>query len=120
MRRREFITLLGGAVVAWPLGTLAQQGTKTPRIGILGPGHAEGPDASRATLNAMIEGLHELGYTEGQNVVFERRFGGSNPDRLRQVAALDRGESIDVDAGKLLSYRTLAGWRHSRNSCPAS
>ena len=87
MRRREFITLLGGAAVAWPLGTVAQQGTKTPRIGILGPGHAEGPDASRATLNAMIEGLHELGYTEGQNVVFERRFGESNPDRLRQVAA---------------------------------
>jgi putative ABC transport system substrate-binding protein len=81
MKRREFITLLGGAAVAWPLGTLAQQGTKTPRIGILGPGHAEGPDASRATLNAMIEGLHELGYTEGQNVVFERRFGESNSDQ---------------------------------------
>jgi putative tryptophan/tyrosine transport system substrate-binding protein len=81
MRRREFITLLGGAAVAWPLGTLAQQGTKTPRIGILGPGHAEGPDASRATLNATIEGLHELGYTEGQNVIFERRFGESNSDQ---------------------------------------
>ena len=96
MRRREFITLLGGAVVAWPLGTLAQQGTKTPRIGILGPGHAEGPDASRATLNAMIEGLHELGYTEGQNVVFERRFGESNPDRLRQVAAELVERKVDV------------------------
>jgi putative ABC transport system substrate-binding protein len=96
MRRREFITLLGGAVVAWPLGTLAQQGTKTPRIGILGPGHAEGPDASRATLNAMIEGLHELGYTEGQNVVFERRFGESNPDRLRQVAAELVDRRVDV------------------------
>ena len=96
MRRREFITLLGGAAVAWPLGTLAQQGTKTPRIGILGPGHAEGPDASRATLNAMIEGLHELGYTEGQNVVFERRFGESNPDRLRQVAAELVERQVDV------------------------
>ena len=96
MKRREFITLLGGAVVAWPLGTLAQQGTKTPRIGILGPGHAEGPDASRATLNAMIEGLHELGYTEGQNVVFERRFGESNPDRLRQVAAALVERQVDV------------------------
>jgi putative tryptophan/tyrosine transport system substrate-binding protein len=96
MRRREFITLLGGAVVAWPLGTLAQQGTKTPRIGILGPGHAEGPDASRAILNAMIEGLHELGYTEGQNVVFERRFGESNPDRLRQVAAELVERQVDV------------------------
>ena len=96
MKRREFITFLGGAVVAWPLGTLAQQGTKTPRIGILGPGHAEGPDASRATLNAMIEGLHELGYTEGRNVVFERRFGESNPDRLRQVAAALVERQVDV------------------------
>jgi putative ABC transport system substrate-binding protein len=96
VRRREFITLLGGAAVAWPLGTLAQQGAKTPRIGILVPGHAEGPDASRATLNAMIEGLHELGYTEGQNVVFERRFGESNPDRLRQVAAELVERQVDV------------------------
>jgi putative tryptophan/tyrosine transport system substrate-binding protein len=97
MKRREFISLLlGGATVAWPLGTLAQQGTKTPRIGILVPGPAEGPDASRATLNAMIEGLHELGYTEGQNVVFERRFGESNPDRLRQVAAELVERQVDV------------------------
>ena len=96
MRRRDFITLVGGAAVAWPLGTLAQQGTKTPRIGILGPGHAEGPDASRATLNAMIEGIHELGYTEGLNVVFERRFGESNPDRLRQVAAELVERQVDV------------------------
>ena len=96
MRRREFVGLVGGAAVTWPLGTLAQQGTKTPRIGILVPGHAEGRDASRATLNAMIEGLHELGYTEGQNVVFERRFGESNPDRLRQVAAELVERQVDV------------------------
>jgi len=96
MKRRHFITLIGGTAIAWPLGTSAQQGTKTPRIGILVPGNAEGPDASRATLNAMIEGLHELGYTEGQNVVFERRFGGSNPDRLRQVAAELVERKVDV------------------------
>ena len=96
MRRRQFLTLIGGTAVAWPLGTSAQQGTKTPRIGILVPGNAEGPDASRATLNAMIEGLHELGYTEGQNVVFERRFGESNPDRLRQVAAELVERKVDV------------------------
>ena len=69
---------------------------RLPRIGILVPGHAEGPDASRATLNAMIEGLHELGYTEGQNVVFERRFGELNPDRLRQVAAELVERQVDV------------------------
>jgi putative tryptophan/tyrosine transport system substrate-binding protein len=96
MRRREFVGLVGGATVAWPLGTLAQQGAKTPRIGILAPGHAEGPDASRASLNAMIEGLHELGYTEGQNVIFERRFGESNSDRLRQAASELVERQVDV------------------------
>src|SRR5207302_3912735 len=96
MRRREFVGLVGGATVAWPLGTLAQLGTKTPQIGILAPGHAEGPDASRVTLNAVVERLHELGYTEGQNVVFERRFGESNPDRLRQVAAELVERQVDV------------------------
>src|SRR5882757_4861867 len=96
MRRREFFGLVGGAAVAWPLGTLAQQGTKTPRIGILVPGHAEGPDASRAAFNAIIEGLQELGYTEGQNIVFERRFGQSNPDRLRQAAAELVERQVDV------------------------
>ena len=63
MKRREFITLLGGAAVFWPLGTLAQHGAKIPRIGVLMPGHAEGPDASRVMMNAIIEGLSDLGYT---------------------------------------------------------
>ena len=48
------------------------------------PGHAEGPDASRVMMNAIIEGLPDLGYTDGQNITFERRYGESNPDRLRQ------------------------------------
>src|SRR6266581_3965785 len=96
MRRREFFGLVGGAAVAWPLGALAQQGTKTPLIGILVPGHAEGPDASRAAFNAIVEGLRELGYTEGQNIVFERRFGESNPDRLRQAAAELVERQVDV------------------------
>jgi putative ABC transport system substrate-binding protein len=83
MQRREFITLLGGATVAWPLAVRAQQGTKIPRIGLLAPGHSVGPDASRVTLNSLVAGLRELGYTEGQNIAIERRFGESNLDRLR-------------------------------------
>ena len=96
MKRREFIGLVSGMAVGLPLAALAQQGPKIPRIGILAPGPAEGPDASRATLNAVIEGLHNLGYTEGQNIAFERRFGESNPDRLREAAAELVERQVDV------------------------
>lgn len=94
MQRREFIALVGGTIVAWPLGSLAQQGTKIPRVGILVPGHAA--DASQAAFNAMIEGLQDLGYTEGQNIVYERRFGESSPDRLRRAAAELAERQVDL------------------------
>src|ERR1700686_4953408 len=96
MRRREFITLLGGATAAWPPAARAQQGTKIPRIGVLAPGRSEGPDASRITLNSLVTGLRELGYTEGQNIVIERRFGESNLDRFREVTAELVESKVDV------------------------
>src|SRR6478752_2818318 len=96
MKRRYFITVLGGAAVFWPLGTLAQHGAKIPRIGVLMPGHAEGPDASRVMMNAIIEGLSDLGYTDGQNITFERRYGESHPDRLRLAAAELVERQVDV------------------------
>jgi len=96
MKRREFITLVGGLAAARPLVALAQPGTKIPRIGILSPGRPEGPDASRATVNAFMAGLSELGYTEGQNIVIEREFAGSNADRLREVAAELVRRQVDV------------------------
>jgi putative ABC transport system substrate-binding protein len=85
MRRREFITALGGAAL-WPLTARAQP-TKIPRIGFLWPRHSEGADASRATLNGLLEGLHDLGYTEGQNIMIEREFDEANVERLRELAA---------------------------------
>jgi putative ABC transport system substrate-binding protein len=96
MRRRSFIRLLAGAAVSWPLGTPAQEGARIPRIGFLVPGYAEGPDASRVMMNAIIEGLSDLGYTEGQNIVIERRFGESNPDRLREAAAMLVERQVNV------------------------
>ena len=96
MRRRDFIAVLGGAAVSWPLGALAQQGTRIPRIGVLVQGHAEGPDASRVMIDAMIGGLRDLGYIDGQNISFERRFGESNPDRLRQAAVELVERQVDV------------------------
>jgi putative ABC transport system substrate-binding protein len=82
MRRREFVTLLGGAA-AWPMAARAQQPGKMPRIGVLMPG----PSELSANLDAFQQGLHELGYTGGQNIAIERRYGGWKLDRLPDLAA---------------------------------
>src|SRR5262245_46574091 len=75
MRRREFISLVGGAVVAAPFGAAAQQNDRVRRSGWLSPSLAGvGPQADR--LNAFKRGLAELGWLEGRNVVFEERWTG--------------------------------------------
>src|SRR5258708_9390066 len=79
MRRREFITLLGGAAVAWPLAARAQQ-PAIPIIGILVPAR---PEPFRSEFQA---GLRELGYREGQNIAFEFRSADGNSARLRELA----------------------------------
>jgi putative tryptophan/tyrosine transport system substrate-binding protein len=86
VKRRDFITLLGGAAAAWPLAARAQQATKTPRIGVLTPGRFDNSDPNLRTLNAFIPALRELGYTEGQNIAIERKFGEGDTDRLRRLA----------------------------------
>ena len=84
--RREFITLLGGAA-AWPLVARAQQPDRTRLIGILSPGRPELPDPIFNVLNAFLQRLHEIGYTEGQNLTIERHFANGSSDRLRELAA---------------------------------
>jgi len=95
MKRREFITLLGGAAAAWPLAARAQRG-RMPRIGLLSPGRSVGADPTLATLNSVVTGLGELGYVEGQNIAIERGFGEANADRLREVSAELVGHGLDV------------------------
>src|SRR3954462_2809305 len=95
MRRREFIGLLGGAA-AWPLGARAQQATKMPRIGTRTPGRADNSDPSSRTSNAFVLALRELGYTEGQNIAIERKFGEGNADALHRLATVLVERQVDA------------------------
>jgi putative ABC transport system substrate-binding protein len=85
IRRREFMTLLGGASLVWPL-TAGAQGERMRRIGVLG-GSNEDDSATRANLAALREGLAKLGWIEGRSLRIDLRFTGNDPDRLRAYAA---------------------------------
>ncbi len=84
MNKREFITLLGGAAVAWPLAARAQQPERMRRIGLLTSLIETDPDY-QARLRAFRETLQQLGWTEGHNVRFDYRF-GSTGDTSRKHA----------------------------------
>jgi putative ABC transport system substrate-binding protein len=86
MRRRDFTTLLGGAAVAWPLAARAQQPNRVRRIGVLMNLAADDPQ-SMARITAFLQGLQQLGWTDGQNVAIEYRWGGGDPERIRKFAA---------------------------------
>jgi putative tryptophan/tyrosine transport system substrate-binding protein len=86
MQRREFITLLGGAVAAWPLIARAQQPDRMRRIGVLTPGAADEPE-NKARIAAFLLGLRELGWTDGSNVQIVYRWSGGNAAAHRRNAA---------------------------------
>jgi putative ABC transport system substrate-binding protein len=85
VRRREFITLLGGAAVAWPLAAVAQQSERVRRIGVLSSLAADDPQSQRR-MTAFVQALQQLGWTDGRNVTIETRWGGGDSERLRQHA----------------------------------
>jgi putative ABC transport system substrate-binding protein len=99
MRRREFITLLGGAAAAWPLAARAQQPGKTSRIGWLQP--VPIPDT---WLRGFRQGLQEFNYVEGTNLIVEYRWGDGNFDQLPAMAA----ELIQLKVDVIISGNTAA------------
>jgi putative ABC transport system substrate-binding protein len=85
MKRRQFITLLGGAAVAWPLAARTQQRERMRRIGVLTPFAADDTEG-HGRLTAFAQGLQQLGWTVGQNLRIDYRWGDGKADTMRKYA----------------------------------
>jgi putative tryptophan/tyrosine transport system substrate-binding protein len=97
MKRREFITLLGGAAAAWPLAARAQQPERIVRVGYLGLA----PAAKMQPFDdAFRDGLRDLGYVEGRNLHIEYRSAEGHEDRLRALAT----ELVDLNVNVIVTY----------------
>jgi putative tryptophan/tyrosine transport system substrate-binding protein len=86
LKRREFITLLGGAAVTWPLRLSAQQAERMRRIGVLMHLAADDPEG-QAHIGAFLQGLQEWGWAVGRNVRIEYRWAAGDADRIGKYAA---------------------------------
>ena len=114
MKRREFITLLGGAAAAWPHAARAQQPERMRRVGVLITA-ADDPEG-RARLAAFLEGLRELGWTNGRNIQIEARFGGGDVGRIRAHAGELVALAPDVIVGN--STPVIRALRQATSSIP--
>jgi len=89
VRRREFITLLGGAAAAWPLAARAQQTGNVRRMGFIAHGH-------ESFYDALFESLREYGYEEGRDLIVERRYARGQAERFKEFAAEMVRLNVDV------------------------
>jgi putative ABC transport system substrate-binding protein len=103
MKRREFITLLGGAAATWPLAARAQQAGAMPRIGLLSV-FAESDPEGQALIKELMQGLQELGWVNGRNVRIDFRFGGVDAAHISMLAT----ELIELRPDVVLAAGALA------------
>ena len=101
MRRREFITLLGGAAAAGPLAARAQQGDRVRRIGVLMPGDENDP---LVKVSAFTQALADLGWTDGRNVRMDLRWHEDDTNRIRALAQ----ELVGLQPDIILATSTVA------------
>jgi putative ABC transport system substrate-binding protein len=94
MKRRAFITLVGGAAVAYPLAIQAQQPKKVRRIGVLW--HAGSAQEEDVYLRVLTKAFNDLGYVEGKNIELEHRFPAEQPERFRTLARELVESKVDV------------------------
>jgi len=86
MRRRQFVTLLGSAIAAWPRAARAQQADRMRRVGVLGSRAADDAEG-QARVAVFLQRLQELGWTDGRNMQVDYRWGAADADRYRTSAA---------------------------------
>ena len=95
MRRREFITLVGGAAAGWPLAARAQQSSsRVPVVGVLW--HAGSAEEEDVYLSVLVKAFNDLGYVEGKNIHLDHRFPAEKPERFRALAQELVDEKPDV------------------------
>src|SRR5271165_3967840 len=106
MRRREFITLLGGVAGSWPLTARAQRAGKLPTIGVLGTAT---PSIWDPWIGAFVQRLHELGWVEGKTIAIEYRWAQGRSERYAEIADEFARLKVDVivtdSAGALVAKR---------------
>ncbi len=83
MKRRQFITLVGGAAAAWPLAARAQQSKSIPTVGVLW--HAGSAEEEDVYLRVLVKAFNDLGYVEGKNIHLDQRFPAENPELFRKL-----------------------------------
>jgi len=93
LKRREFVTLLGGAAATWPLTVHSQQASKIPRIGFLG---AASPSTFASRLEGIRMGLRDFGYVEGRNITIDYRWAEGRYERLPELAAELVRSNVDI------------------------